>query len=99
VVAGVGAAVVSLVQCALGLVLAGWAVPDGDTGRARLLFAAVNRLDGIKMLALAAWRRPAKLHVDGAGIQIAVVRRRTGAAVLVGLYQAVAVGQEHFGLR
>jgi hypothetical protein len=54
VVAGVGAAFVSLVQCALGLVLAGWAVPDGDTGRARLLFAAVNRLDGIKMLALAA---------------------------------------------
>jgi hypothetical protein len=56
VVAGVGAAVVSLVQCALGLWLAGWAVPDGDTGRAGALFATINRLDGVKMLALAPWR-------------------------------------------
>ena len=54
VVAGVGAAVVSLVQCALGLWLAGWAVPDSDAGRAGALFAAINRLDGVKMLALAA---------------------------------------------
>jgi hypothetical protein len=53
VVAGVGAAVVSLAQCALGLLLAGSAVPDGDSGRAGSLFAAVNRLDGVKMLALA----------------------------------------------
>jgi hypothetical protein len=53
-VAGVGAAVVSLVQCALGLWLAGWAVPDGEAGRAGALFAAINRLDGVKMLALAA---------------------------------------------
>jgi hypothetical protein len=54
VVAGVGAAAVSLLQCALGLLLAGWAVPDGDSGRAGSLFAAINRLDGLKMLALAA---------------------------------------------
>lgn len=54
VVAGVGAAVVSLVQCALGLLLAGSVVPDGDSGRAGSLFAAINRLDGVKMLALAA---------------------------------------------
>jgi hypothetical protein len=54
VVAGVGAAVVSLLQCALGLLLAGSAVPDGDSGRAGSLFAAINRLDGVKMLALAA---------------------------------------------
>jgi hypothetical protein len=54
VVAGIGAAVVSLLQCALGLLLAGWAVPDGDSGRAGSLFAAINRLDGVKMLALAA---------------------------------------------
>ena len=39
VVAGVGAAVVSLAQCALGLLLAGSAVPDGDSGRAGSLFA------------------------------------------------------------
>ena len=42
----------SLAQCALGLLLAGSAVPDGDSGRAGSLFAAVNRLDGVKMLAL-----------------------------------------------
>jgi hypothetical protein len=54
VVAGVGAAVVSLLQCTLGLLLAGSAVPDGDSGRAGHLFAAINRLDGVKMLALAA---------------------------------------------
>jgi hypothetical protein len=53
VVAGIGAAVVSLLQCALGLLLAGSVVPDGDSGRAGSLFAAVNRLDGVKMLALA----------------------------------------------
>jgi hypothetical protein len=54
VVAGVSAAAVSLLQCALGLLLAGWVVPDGDSGRAGSLFAAINRLDGVKMLALAA---------------------------------------------
>ena len=54
VVAGVGAVAVSLVQCALGLLLAGSAVPDGDSSRAGSLFAAINRLDGVKMFALAA---------------------------------------------
>jgi hypothetical protein len=54
VMAGIGAALVSLLQCALGLLLAGWVVPDGDSGRAGSLFAAINRLDGVKMLALAA---------------------------------------------
>jgi hypothetical protein len=54
VVSGIGAAIVSLLQCALGLLLAGWVVPDGDSGRAGYLFAAINRLDGVKMLALAA---------------------------------------------
>ena len=44
----------SLIQCALGLWLAGWVVPAGDAGRAGTLFAAINRLDGVKMLALAA---------------------------------------------
>jgi hypothetical protein len=54
VAAGVGAAGVSLLQCALGLALAGWVVPAGDASRAGLLFAAISRLDGVKMLALAA---------------------------------------------
>lgn len=37
VLAGIGAVTVSLVECALGLVLAA-AVPDGETGRAGTLF-------------------------------------------------------------
>jgi hypothetical protein len=52
--AGIGAVTVSLVECALGLVLAGAAVPDGETGRAGTLFHLINRMDGAKMLALAA---------------------------------------------
>lgn len=54
VVAGIGAVTVSLVECALGLLLAGAAVPDGETGRAGTLFQLINRMDGAKMLALAA---------------------------------------------
>jgi hypothetical protein len=52
--AGIGAVTVSLVECALGLVLAGAAVSDGETGRAGTLFHLINRMDGAKMLALAA---------------------------------------------
>lgn len=54
VLAGIGAVTVSLVECALGLVLAAAAVPDGETGRAGTLFDLINRMDGAKMLALAA---------------------------------------------
>jgi hypothetical protein len=52
--AGLGAVAVSLVQCVLGLVLASGVVPDGETARAGTLFHLINRMDGIKMLALAA---------------------------------------------
>jgi hypothetical protein len=52
--AGIGAAVVSLVECGLGLVLCAGAVPDGEAGRAGTLFHLINRIDGVKMLALAA---------------------------------------------
>ena len=48
-IAGVAAALISLLQFALGAVLAGTASP----GTAHLLYDAVNRLDGVKMLALA----------------------------------------------
>ena len=49
-IAGVAAAVTSLAQFVLGMVLAGTSAP----GPAHLLYEAVNRLDGAKMLALAA---------------------------------------------
>ena len=52
--AGIGAVPVSLVECVLGLILAGGAVPAGQTGRAGTLFHLINRIDGAKMLALAA---------------------------------------------
>jgi hypothetical protein len=51
---GIGAVTLSLAECVLGLVLAGAAVPDGETRRAGTLFDLINRVDGAKMLALAA---------------------------------------------
>jgi hypothetical protein len=48
-IAGVAAALVSLVQFLLGVALATATAP----GTAHLLYGAVNRLDGVKMLALA----------------------------------------------
>ncbi|HLI59203.1 MAG TPA: hypothetical protein VKV21_06015 [Solirubrobacteraceae bacterium] len=52
-VAGISAVIVSLVECALGLVLTLGAVPAGRTGLAGGLFDLINRLDGVKMAALA----------------------------------------------
>jgi hypothetical protein len=49
-IAGGAAALISLLQFVLGAVLAGTTTP----GTAHLLYDAVNRLDGVKMLALAA---------------------------------------------
>jgi hypothetical protein len=40
-------------QYALGVMLAGWALPDHAAGRSSLLWEAINRLDGVKMFALA----------------------------------------------
>jgi hypothetical protein len=52
-VSGLLASVISLAQYALGVMLAGWALPGHASGRTAVLFQAVNRLDGAKMLALA----------------------------------------------
>ena len=52
--AGLAAAALSLIQCALGLWLAGSAAPDGRTDQAGRLFDLINRIDGVKMFALAA---------------------------------------------
>jgi hypothetical protein len=53
VLAGSTAAIVSLIQCTLGLVLVGGAVRGGETDRAGTLFHLINRMDGAKMLLLA----------------------------------------------
>ena len=63
---GFGAANLSLVQCALGLVLAGHLVPSGDAGQAAFVFALISRLDGVKMFGLAA------LAVAGVGLALRV---------------------------
>jgi hypothetical protein len=63
VVAGLAAAAISIAQTALGLLLAASAAPDGETDRAGHFFDLINRLDGVKMLALAA--------MAGAGVQLA----------------------------
>ena len=52
-IAGLSAAGLSFIQCALGLLLAQWAVPAGDSSRAGVLFELANRADGAKMLLLA----------------------------------------------
>src|ERR1700744_3304315 len=52
--AGGSAALISLIQSALGLALVGGAVPNGETARAGSLVDLINRLDGAKMLVLAA---------------------------------------------
>src|SRR5205814_4634333 len=54
VVAGLAAAAISLAQLALGQLLGGWVAPSGDAGRALVVFDLISRLDGAKMLALAA---------------------------------------------
>jgi hypothetical protein len=54
VVTGLTAATLSLVECVLGLLLAGSAAPDGETDRAGQLFDLINRIDGVKMFVLAA---------------------------------------------
>jgi hypothetical protein len=51
--AGLGAVAISLTQFVLGVLLAGWAAPDGRAGTSRGLYEAITRLDGLKMLALA----------------------------------------------
>jgi hypothetical protein len=54
VVVGLTAVALSLVECVLGLLLGGSVAPDGEAGRTGRLFDVINRLDGVKMLALAA---------------------------------------------
>ena len=62
VVAGLSAVALSLVECALGLLLARSPAADGDTDRAGRLFDLINRIDGLKMVALAV------LAVAGVGL-------------------------------
>ena len=83
-VPGIFAAVVSFTQCALGIALARAASP----ATAHLLYESVNRLDGVKMLALAvvalaaaaSSALPRWLHYLGGALAISIV----GSAVAFG---------------
>jgi hypothetical protein len=82
--AGIGAAVISLIQCGLGQWLAGWVVPHHDANLAGTIFTVINRMDGVKMLILAA------MAVAGAGLSLRarVLPRWLG---FVGVLLAVAL--------
>jgi hypothetical protein len=69
-VSAVAAAVISVTQCLLGLVMVLGTVPSGATGSTHLLFELVNRMDGVKMFALAA------LALSGASLAGAGVAAR-----------------------
>ena len=89
--AGVAAALISLLQFALGAVLAGTASP----GTAHLLYDAVNRLDGVKMLALAilAWPPPRRGCCPAGGVHrdaLAIAITASGVAYLL-LLQNLAI--------
>jgi hypothetical protein len=78
-VSGAIAAVISLTQYTLGAVLAGAAVPDHATGQAAALFEAVNRLDGVKMFALAVLAVAAAALAGKAGLLPRWLRYAGGA--------------------
>ena len=90
--AGAAAALISLLQFVLGAVLAGTASP----GTAHLLYDAVNRLDGVKMLALAvlalagATSRVLPRWLWYTGIALAIAITTSGIAYLL-LLQGLAI--------
>jgi hypothetical protein len=86
-IAGVAAALIALAQFVLGAVLAVTSAP----GTAHLLYAAVNRLDGVKMLALAilavaavaAAVLPRWLRYTGIALAIAITASGTAYLLLL----------------
>jgi hypothetical protein len=91
-IAGGAAALISLLQFVLGAVLAGTASP----GTAHLLYDAVNRLDGVKMFALAvlalagAASRALPQWLRYTGIGLAIALAASGIAYLL-LLQGLAI--------
>jgi hypothetical protein len=65
---GLGAAGISLVQCALGMYLTGRAAPAGDASAAATLTSTINHLDGVKMLVLAGFALAGAALARSAGV-------------------------------
>jgi hypothetical protein len=100
---GILAAALALVQCGLGLYLAGSVVPAADTDAAATVTEAFNRVDGVKMFVLAAMaaagavlaRRtgllPRFLQWSGAALVIAIITSGIGYALLASVFAQAAV--------
>ena len=94
--AGLAAAVIGVLQCGLGLYLTGSVVPAGRAGDAAALTDVISRLDGVKMLLLAALavagtalaRRtgllPRWLQWTGLALAVAIIVSGVGYALLIG---------------
>ncbi|MFI1919451.1 hypothetical protein [Nocardia sp. NPDC020380] len=93
-ISGYAAVLVSGVQCALGVHLAGWLAAAHDPGAAHTFFALINRLDGVKMLLLAITAalvslpavrnhaRPIALHRLGLALAVAITISGIGYLLL-----------------
>lgn len=91
---GLAAAAIAIVQCILGVTLAVSTVPAGRAGDAATINDTINRLDGLKMLILAAMaiagtvlaRRtgvlPAWLRWIGAALAVTIIASGVGYALL-----------------
>jgi hypothetical protein len=81
---GVAAAMISLVQCALGCYLTGRVVPAADAGTAATVTEVINRLDGVKMLILAGMAVAGRALARRTGL-LPRWLRRTGVVLAVAL--------------
>jgi hypothetical protein len=79
-ITGYCAAAVSVVQCGLGIWLAGCITPDGAAATARTVFDVIDRLDGVKMILLA-----------GTAVIASIVARRPVWLRYAGFLLAVAI--------
>jgi hypothetical protein len=82
---GLGAAGISLAQCAIGLYLTGRVAPAGNASAAATLTSTINHLDGAKMLVLAGFALAGAALARGAGRVLPRWLSGTGWALAVAL--------------
>jgi hypothetical protein len=99
---GLVAAGLAFVQCALGIYLTVSLVPAGDAESAETVFAAINRVDGVKMFVLAAMaiggfvfgrrtgRLPAWLGYVALALAVAIVASGIGYLLLIDSFAMAA---------
>jgi len=101
-VAGLVAAGLAFAQCGLGIYLTASLVPAGDGESAETVFAAINRVDGVKMFVLAAMavggfvfgrrtgRLPAWLGYVALALAVAIVVSGIGYLLLIDSFATAA---------